>query len=254
MFEDITVSEIILAIQVLSGTGTLIHKNRPSHGFVLNDSFSQKNYHFTDGTVLKTFENDLFYLPKGSSYEVKIINQGSCYAINFIADIEQAPFSVNIKNVEKIRKIFKDAEKEWKTKSPTHQAFIKKSIYEIIIMISKEMQKNYIPHKKELIIMPALEKIKTDFTKKKLSVHSLAKMCNISDVYLREIFIGKFGISPKEYIINMRIDHAKDLLKSGFFSVSDVADLCGYAEPCHFSREFKKRTGENPSTVIPNFM
>ena len=83
MFEDITVSEIILAIQVLSGTGTLIHKNRPSHGFVLNDSFSQKNYHFTDGTVLKTFENDLFYLPKGSSYYVKGYQAGGLLCHQF---------------------------------------------------------------------------------------------------------------------------------------------------------------------------
>lgn len=247
MFENITVSEIILAVQVLPGTGTAIHKNRPSHGFVLNDSESRKDYCFSDGTVLKTTENDLFYLPKGSSYEVKTITQGSCYAINFNADIEQSPFSINIRNNEKMLKIFKNAVKEWYAKTPFYQITIKKSVYEILIMLAREQQKNYLPGKKEQIIMPALEKINSDFTKPNLSIHNLAKICNVSEVYFRKIFIEKLGISPKEYIINTRINHAKDLLKSGMFSVSEVATLCGYAEPCHFSREFKKITGETPN-------
>ncbi len=245
--ENITVSDIILATYVLPGRGTAVHKNRPSHGFVINDSDEEKNYCFSDGSILKTCENDVFYLPKGSSYEVKTTKEGSCYAINFEADIEVSPFSVNFRNSEKILKIFKDAEKLWRTKSPYYKAYIKKSVYEIILMLIKENQKNYIPGKKETIIMPAVKKIKSDFTSPDLSVSELAGICGISEVYFRKIFSDKYGVTPKEYITNLKINHAKDLLKSGMFSVSDTAVLCGYTEQCHFSREFKKRTGESPS-------
>ena len=65
--ENVTISEIILAMYVLPGTGTAFHKNRPSHGFVLNDSESRKDYYFSDGTVLHTYEKHFFYLPKHSS-------------------------------------------------------------------------------------------------------------------------------------------------------------------------------------------
>lgn len=245
--ENITVSEIILAMHVLPGTGVTIHKNRPAHGFILNDSIGKKDYYFSDGTILKTYANDFFYLPKGSSYEVKEITQGGCYAINFNANITAMPFSVNFRNNEKLLRLFKNSEKEWLSKAPFYQATIKKNIYEIIIMLVNEQQKKYLPSRKEKIIMPALEKIKSDFTKQTLSIPELSKMCDISEVYFRKIFIDKFGISPKEYIIEMRINHAKDLLKSGLFSVSEVAKLCGYTEQCHFSREFKKRTGESPN-------
>ena len=46
-----------------------------------------------------------------------------------------------------------------------------------------------------------------------------------------------FGKNPKEYLIEKRMSYAKQLLSSGQFSVSEVAQLCGYFEPCHFSRE-----------------
>ncbi len=246
-WKNVTVSNILLACYVPPGTGAITHKDRPTHGFVLNDSDKQADYHFSDGTLLKTFENNLFYLPKGSTYEVKEIKSGGCYAINFDADIFDTPFSVNFRHHERLFKIFKDSERDWQTNHPFYQLSIKRTVYEIIFMLMIEQQKNYLPSRKEQIILPALEKIKSDIDNPDLSVTELSKICNISEVYFRKIFIEKFGISPKEYIIDVRINQAKDLLKSGLFSVSDVAKFCGYTEPCHFSREFKKRTGESPA-------
>jgi AraC-like DNA-binding protein len=43
------------------------------------------------------------------------------------------------------------------------------------------------------------------------------------------------------------MDYAKNLLKSDDFSIAEIATLCGYAEPCHFSREFTKRVEIPPS-------
>ena len=244
---DLTISDIVLAVFVLPETGSIFHKNRSSHGLVFNVSGGEKDYVFSDGSVLKTYDNDVFYLPKGATYEVKAQNKGGCYAVNFDADIFCAPFSVNFRNNEKLLKLFKECEKLWYAKPPFYLIKIKKAVYEIILMIIKEQQKNYLPSKKEALIMPAVEKIKSDFAGNNLSVSYLAGLCGVSEVYFRKIFSDKFGISPKEYITELRINHAKELLKSGYFSVCDTAKLCGYAEPCHFSREFKKRTGESPS-------
>ena len=93
------------------------------------------------------------------------------------------------------------------------------------------------------LIKPALDIMNSNYTQKELSVKNLSEVCGISVAYFRRIFTEKFGVSPKEYIINRRIDYAKKLLLSEQFSVSKVAKKCGYAEPCHFSREFSKRTG-----------
>ncbi len=97
------------------------------------------------------------------------------------------------------------------------------------------------------MILPAIEEIERSFTEREISVSRLAKLCGISEVYFRHLFLNAFGVSPKEYVIQKRMDYAKALLKSGDFSVTQVAALCGYAEPCHFSREFKERVGVSPN-------
>jgi len=245
-WEKLKIEKIVLAIYVPPKTGPNMHKDRPSHGLVLNDTDSVKDYVFSDGTTLRTNGGDLFYLPKGSTYSIKSIESGGCYAINFDADIDCEPFSVELKNNEKILRAFKDAAKVWKMRDAFYEMTIIKSVYDIVLQMAKEQQKKYIPKSQELLITPALERIKNDFTGNDLSVAELCSLCGISEAYFRRIFISKFGVSPKEYIINMRMNYAKQLLKSGQFSVGETANLCGYAEECHFSREFTKRVGVNP--------
>ena len=91
-----------------------------------------------------------------------------------------------------------------------------------------------------------MKAIEDGFTREDISVSSLAALCGISEVYFRRLFLAAFGVSPKEYIIQKRIECAKYLLLSGDFSVSEVAIITGYSEPCHFSREFSKRVGISP--------
>ncbi|MBR5782628.1 MAG: helix-turn-helix transcriptional regulator [Clostridia bacterium] len=103
------------------------------------------------------------------------------------------------------------------------------------------------PSGKELLIQPAVDTINRDFTSNDLSVKDMARLCGISEAYFRRLFMDKFSLSPKEYIIKLRMEHAKRLLESGQFSVSEIALMCGYFEPCHFSREFKKHYGVSPA-------
>ena len=55
------------------------------------------------------------------------------------------------------------------------------------------------------------------------------------------------GYSPKQYITNLRIQHAKELLYNRYLSVNDVSALVGYENQLYFSRIFRKNTGMSPS-------
>lgn len=243
---NLKIAKIVLAMYVPPKTGPSAHKGRPSHGLVLNDENSVKNYIFSDGTVLRTGGGELFYLPKGSTYCIESIQSDGCYAINFDADLDCEPFSLELKNNEKVLKLFKESARAWKTGDTFSEMTIIKSLYDIILQMAKEQQKKYVPKSQEVLILPAIEKIKHDFNKNDLSVAKLCSLCGISEVYFRRIFVNKFGVSPKEYIIDLRINYAKQLLNSKQFSVGETALLCGYSEECHFSREFKKRVGTTP--------
>lgn len=246
-FNQVTVSKICAVVFVPAGVGKSIHKDRKYHGLVMNDD-SVKDYIFSDGTVLRTNEYDIFYLPEGSSYQVKSIKSGSCYAINFKLQekIDIAPFTIEFRNYSTISKLFKDANKCWFKKTDFYYTETMKYLYDIILHIQKESQKDYVPSETEKLIAPALEEINKRFATENVSVNRLAELCNISSAYFRRIFLNKIGISPKEYIIRKRIDYAMQLLKSGQVSVTDVSFMCGYSDPCHFSREFKKICGCSP--------
>ena len=247
LWESTIITEISAAVYVAPNTGRHIHKDRPFHGFVLNDSAVVRDYCFDTGYVMRTAGNSLFYLPKGSSYYVKNIQNGGCYAINFDADISDEPFCVSLRNADKLLHNFKEATDAWKSRAPLRVVLAMRAVYDAVCKAQKELHKQYFSQTQLLMIAPAIEAINRQFADNSLNVSYLASLCGVSEVYFRRLFLNSFGVSPKEYVIQKRIDYAKILLKSGDFSISEIATLCGYAEHCHFSREFTKRVGIPPS-------
>lgn len=247
LWESAVITEISVAVYVAPNMGRHIHRNRPFHGFVLNDSEVVRDYCFENGYIMRTAGNSLFYLPRGSSYHVEQIRNGGCYAINFAADISDEPFCILPKNADKLLHNFKEATDAWKRKDECRIPIAMKALYDAIYKARKEAYKQYVPKTQLSIITPAVEVMNRRFTDNELSVSYLAKVCGVSEVYFRRLFLNFFGVSPKEYMIEKKMDYARNLLKSGDFSVSEIAALCGYTEPCHFSREFSKREGISPN-------
>lgn len=241
------IKTISVAVHVVPGSGKSVHKDRPYHGFVLNDATSLKDYVFSDGRVLHTGEKCLFYLPKNSSYYVRDIHIGTCYAINFDADFDDDPFAVDNIDYEGLKKSFKLACSEWKSNAPTCHTASMRTLYDCIYQFSKAQQKHiYMPNALLETIAPAVEELERNFTSNELTVARLSKLCGMSEVYFRKIFVNNFGMSPKEYMIRKRMECARQLLLAGEFEISGIAAYCGYSDPSHFSREFKKRYGVAP--------
>ena len=59
-------------------------------------------------------------------------------------------------------------------------------------------------------------------------------------------------MTPSEYVSNLKIQHACELLISKLFSVSEVAGLCGFLDISYFSKVFKKQMGICPSEYMKN--
>jgi AraC-like DNA-binding protein len=249
-WSNVIISKISVAVYVApvaSDEGKHLHKNRPYHGFVLNDDDGLRDYVFDDGREMRTAGGDLFYLPKGSTYYVKNVRNGGCYAINFDADIFDEPFCLSLRNTNQLLHHFKAATDAWKRKDALRIPIAMGAVYDAVCQAHREIHKQYIPKTHLSLIAPALDVMNQQFTDNHLNVSYLASLCGVSEVYFRKLFFNCFGVSPKEYMIQRRIEYAKTMLISGDFSVSTVATLCGYAEPCHFSREFTKRVGISPS-------
>lgn len=145
-----------------------------------------------------------------------------------------------------VRRSFREAARVFGT-GITGLTVAQRSICEILLFGYEEEKRAYVPDSRAAQLAPAMERIHAKFFKNELRIADLAALCGISEVYFRRIFHALHGKSPKEYVIDMRIERARRLLSDGSFTVREVAALCGYFEETHFSREFKRHTGCSPS-------
>ena len=80
----------------------------------------------------------------------------------------------------------------------------------------------------------------------KITVEELSQMLGVSQPYLYKLFIDRFGVSTKEYIIRYKMDRAKKLLNETSMSVTEVANSVGFADVLAFSRAFSKKVNASP--------
>ncbi len=82
---------------------------------------------------------------------------------------------------------------------------------------------------------------------KDMPIKQYAIMCNLSESRFTHRFSEIIGTSPKQYIINLRIDAAKELLINSDLSVLQIGESVGFLSQNYFSRIFKKQTGFSPT-------
>ena len=96
------------------------------------------------------------------------------------------------------------------------------------------------------ILGPILRYIEEHYTDRSLSNKVLAQKAGISEVYLRQLFRIHLNTSPWQYVVDARIRRAQQLLTEMPYTVSSVAEMCGFSSLYHFSRAFRQKTGLTP--------
>lgn len=86
-----------------------------------------------------------------------------------------------------------------------------------------------------------------DHYNSEIKIPELASMENLSNSRYVARFTSAVGRSPMQYIVELRLRCACDLLENTDMSVKEVASLSGYDDPHFFSKLFKKHIGLSPS-------
>ncbi len=86
-----------------------------------------------------------------------------------------------------------------------------------------------------------------------LSLNELAASIQMSPHYFSRLFKQTTGFTPHQYVINCRIEKAKDLLKQGKLSIAEIAKEVGFVDQSHLHRCFKRKVGITPKSFFQQY-
>ena len=200
-------------------------------------------FELQDGKKITVGRGDVLYIPAYTSYKVEY---SSCKSI--VIHIMDSSYTesevirtVNSAEIElsfrKIKTLFND--------SASHN-LIKACIYEMLDKIMKDKEMNISGSRFSYVF----DYFDNNFSDPAFSVETAGESLHLSQSSLRRAFASHLGLSPVQYLTQLRMKRAVELLMNSELSIKEIALLCGYDDEKYFSRVFKKRYGYAPSCFL----
>lgn len=97
-----------------------------------------------------------------------------------------------------------------------------------------------------------IENISNNFYDCNIDINALLNKSGYSEDYIRAYFKKITGRTPIEFLTKIRIDHACYLMElyGNSFSLTEIAEKCGYSDYVYFSRRFKQTIGVSPRNYM----
>jgi len=80
-----------------------------------------------------------------------------------------------------------------------------------------------------------------------VTLEDLADCCGLSVSHFSHLFRVSMRISPHQYMLRLRVEHCKELLRKPDLSILEVALAAGFQNQQHFATVFRRFTGMSPS-------
>ena len=98
----------------------------------------------------------------------------------------------------------------------------------------------------------AIHRILEEGFRYRITIEEIASKLNMARSTVFKKFKAHYGISPKQYIDDLKVKYAKDLLRQTTMSIGEVSFSSGFESVQHFYLMFKRRTGKTPASFRKN--
>jgi AraC-like DNA-binding protein/quercetin dioxygenase-like cupin family protein len=119
----------------------------------------------------------------------------------------------------------------------------------LLIQRHFDKQRPMRPLGNEITAVKRAKEYLTDNFNKNISLEALAQIAYLSPFHLLRAFRNAVGLPPHEYLVNVRIERARQLLAQGR-AIADVAFETGFFDQCHLHRHFKRIVGVTPGQYL----
>jgi AraC family transcriptional regulator len=97
-------------------------------------------------------------------------------------------------------------------------------------------------------VQQAIDYIHT-YLDRDLTLVEIAEVLHISPTYFASLFKRATGTSPHQYVIQQRVERAKEMLSKTDLAIADIALQVGFSNQSHLTRQFKRLTGVTPKQI-----
>ena len=212
-------------------------KNRPTYGLSL--CYNGQIVYKQNGREYLSNKDTAVILPEGESYTIIREATGDFPVINFttlkplsdtVKTIKIRERELILKKFDEIKRLFVDGQNK-----PRIMALF----YEILDELTAAREYG--------VLDPAVKFIYNNYHTEGINNSTLAQICGFSEVYFRRLFKESFKTTPKQFILNLRLEKAKLLLREGREKIFSISERCGFSSQYHFCRAFKDQLGITPT-------
>jgi AraC-like DNA-binding protein len=222
----------------------------------------------TAGTMIYTVEEtayrmekkDILLVPKGVFRSARNLPDGGhdMYVFHFRCEganeelpilSNGSPNMVKTSQFDYMKQRFSLITQHWLKKSPYSENICYYALMEVLCHLNEEIdsQKEYGKPYSHVVQM---QNFILQHYQRPISITELADVIDRTPNYVSTIFRQVTGRTVSEYIQQIRITAACDLLANSQMTVNEVSDYLGYCEPSYFNKVFKRVTGTSPSKYM----
>lgn len=182
------------------------------------------------------------------------IDSFECYCVHFscsdadtAAALNTLPDVFSPADTEAVKRIFMNflASKDFDGISKT--LFIQGNLMELISLLLSENTQKYCGRYEQYLsdVFMACDYMEHNY-EQHITLADIAAAVNLSPGFFHNVFKSIKGVTPAEYLVCLRIEHAKDMLRRSALPLAEIAILCGFGSQGYFNYVFKKKTGLTP--------
>lgn len=244
------------------------HENQIEMSLIMSGSGRYR----IDGEIFRIVEGDLLILNPGCYHQALTDGGGNPIVEFFVGftdialkGMEKNRFEIKGAPVihtrgelrQRLFRIARNMQMENETWQQGRYFMLRSYLVQMLLLLIREQAEQVKPRKgyafesvSKKYVVEQIQNYFEDHYAEKISLDQIAENMYLSPFYISKIFKSETGDTPIHYLINIRLERAKDILEKGECnSIQEVASMVGYEDAYHFSKLFKKKYKVPPSRI-----